>query len=333
MTDLFARARAQSGAPGRSAVVRAVTGGRAGGASPYQALSPIRVAVLGSCVSRDLFNSRFNPGYKKLFDCVALSNQVSLISLMSQAVDVPAESVTELDEYGRREVTKEVTRSFLDELIRERPDYLLMDMFADVHFGCFSVDGRYLTRNRWKIMNTRFYAEADKRELVPEADYEGYLTEWRAALDRLLVFLGTHLPDTKLVLHRARNVTRTVAADGTVRPHGRERQLLAMNDWWARLDQEVTARGVDRVIDLFTPDLTSADAHPWGPFAVHYTLDYHPVALAELTRIVLSDARRDAASSDGPAPRHTAERWVAAAPGLVRRTLSGRRSAVRRTGA
>jgi hypothetical protein len=257
--------------------------------------APVRVAVLGSCVSRDLFNSRFNPYYKDLFECVALSNQVSMISLMSGAVDLPAELMADLDEYSRREVTREVTRSFLDELVTQRPDYLLVDLFADVHFGCFQVDGRYLTKNRWKIMNTRFYAEADKVDLLPDSDPEAYLRVWREAVDQLFAFLAAELPDTQIVLHRARNVTKSVAEDGTVRPLGRHAQLVAMNTWWQRLDDELAARGVERVLDLFHDGMTSADGHPWGPFAVHYTLDYHPAALSKLTRIVLDDLRTPAA--------------------------------------
>lgn len=262
---------------------------------PFQLEPPVRVAVLGSCVSRDLFNSRFNPHYKDLFECVALSNQVSLISLMSPPVDVPGAAMGELDDYGRREVTAEASRSFLADVVAGRPDYLLLDLFADVHFGCFTVAGSHLTRNRWKIMNTRFYAEADRADLVPDDDREAYLAAWRRSLDALLEFLARELPDTRLVLHRARNVVRTRGEDGEVRFLGGRARLAEMNAWWDRLDAEVTARGVVRSLDLFTPELTSIDSHPWGSFAVHYTLDYHPAALSKLTQIALSDARQSAA--------------------------------------
>jgi len=262
-------------------------------------MAPVRVAVLGSCLSRDLFNSQFNPHYKDLFECVALSNQVSLISLMSEPVDIPSDLLAGLDEYGKREVGKEISRSFLQELIAQRPDYLLIDLFADVHFGCFSVDGRFLTRNRWKIMKSRFYAQSDTVDLLP--DTEDYLRVWRDALDRLLAFLAAEVPDTRLVLHRARNVTDYVAADGSRRSFGKDREFLAMNAWWDRLDDEVTARGVARSIDVFTAALTSFEAHPWGSFAVHYTLDYHPAALSKLTQMVLSDAR--GGTGNAPEPR------------------------------
>ena len=269
--------------------------------------SPVAVAVLGSCVSRDLFNSRFNPHYKDLFDCVVLSNQTSLISLMSEPVDVPAERMADLDDYGRRELAREASRAVLAELVEKRPEYVLIDLFADVHFGCFAVDGRYLTRNRWKVMNTSFYAEAQRVDLLPE-DRDAYLARWREAVDGFLAFMGRELPDTRLVLHRARNVTQSIGADGELHSLGRQRALRDMNEWWDVLDGELASRGIDRVLDVFRPDLTSFQAHPWGPFAVHYTLDYHAEALSKLTQIVLADARARVSRAEPVAGRAAAGR-------------------------
>jgi hypothetical protein len=252
---------------------------------------PVRIAVLGSCVTRDLFNRTFNPHYRDLFDCVVLGNQMSLISLMSAAVDVAPEDVAVLDDLGRREVLAEASRAFLGELVRARPEYLIIDLFADVHFGCFEVDGKYLTRNRWKILKTGFYQQAATTDLLPLADRGAYLEVWRRSVDAFLEFMRTHLPETRLVVHRSRNATRFATPEGAVRDLGGGADLRAMNEWWDVLDDELVRRGIDRVIDVFTPDLISFQAHPWGPFPVHYTLDYHARALSRLTQIVLADSR------------------------------------------
>jgi hypothetical protein len=253
---------------------------------------PVRIAVLGSCVTRDLFNRTFNPHYKDLFDCVALANQTSLISLMSAAVDVAPEDVTALDELGRRDVLREASRAFLGEIVAARPEYLIIDLFADVHFGCFEVDGKYLTRNRWKTLKTRFYQQASTTDLLPLDDRGTYLEVWRRSVDAFLDFMRTHLPETRLVLHRSRNATRVRSADGEVSDLGGGAHLRAMNEWWDVLDDELVRRGIDRVIDVFTPDVMTFQAHPWGAFPVHYTLDYHAGALSRLTQIVLADSRR-----------------------------------------
>lgn len=268
---------------------------------PFVMSPPTRVAVLGSCVSRDAFNSRFSPTYKDLYDCVALSNQVSFLSLMDRPVDLTAEQIGDLDAYSQREVLKETSRGFLHELVEQRPEYVIIDLFADVHFGCVVWDERYLTRNRWKIMKSAVYQQAVKagqvRDVTPTADPKTYRRLWLAAVDDFFAFLDRELPQTKVILHRARNVTRARSADGTVRNHGNRADLTRMNDWWDQLDDELQRRHVDRVIDVFTEELTSHDGHPWGAFAVHYTDDYHAAFLSNLGQIVVSDLRAAAGIS------------------------------------
>jgi hypothetical protein len=61
------------------------------------------------------------------------------------------------------------------------------------------------------------------------------------------------------------------------------------NAFWARLNQHATdAYGWDR-IDLRPEWYISFDQHPWGPFPVHYTMEYYHRFLAELHRVALHD--------------------------------------------
>ncbi len=57
------------------------------------------VAVMGSCVTRDNFNSTFNPGYKKWFQVVLSANQTSLISLMSPPIDAEWQPLRKMSDY------------------------------------------------------------------------------------------------------------------------------------------------------------------------------------------------------------------------------------------
>lgn len=47
-------------------------------------MKQVGVAILGSCISRDNFNSLFNPQYKSYFECILFQHQTSMISLMSE---------------------------------------------------------------------------------------------------------------------------------------------------------------------------------------------------------------------------------------------------------
>lgn len=45
------------------------------------------VGVFGSCVSRDLFNSKIVPNYKTFFQIISYSQRTSIISLMQNSVN------------------------------------------------------------------------------------------------------------------------------------------------------------------------------------------------------------------------------------------------------
>src|SRR4051812_43355582 len=119
---------------------------------------PISVAVLGSCITRDNFNSRFNPGYKRWYRTVLMQNQSSLISVMSAPTPISEQQIGDGTDYDRWNVRTDFSKEFLDELPKLAPDYLILDFFGDIHFGVLEgAPGPWGTDNRWKLWPTPFY--------------------------------------------------------------------------------------------------------------------------------------------------------------------------------
>src|ERR671920_227614 len=146
----------------------------------------IKIAVMGSCITRDNFNSRFNTDYKQAYEAVLMQNQSSLISLMSKPLQVPADQISVGSEYDRWNVRTDLSKEFLDQVAELAPDYLILDFFGDVHFGVLDLgDGRYITNNRWKLWPTPFYKQLQESEpprwLRLDEDTEEYLALWRDA--------------------------------------------------------------------------------------------------------------------------------------------------------
>lgn len=253
------------------------------------------VAVMGSCITRDNFNSRFNPGYRDGFVCPLHQNQTSVISLMSAPVVAAWSPVKEMSDYDRWNVGTELDKSFLGGLLALRPETLILDFFADVHFGVVRLDsGEYLTDNRWKLQHTDLYQGWQRagrlRRLTLLDDTESYLPLWREALGRFIGLVREQLPQTRIVLHRGRNTNTLAMPDGEALVLNRARPMADLpveeaNRLWAVLDDHA-ADLVDAVIDLTDRDYPSSDQHPWGPFYVHYAMDYYPRFLAELGAIV-----------------------------------------------
>lgn len=121
---------------------------------------PVRVAILGSCISRDVFNTQFNSGYKDMWHCDLMQNQSSLISIMSPELPIPEDQFGDhMSDYQKGQVRSDTSKAFLEQLRQLRPDYLILDFFGDVHFGVLeAAPGQYVTNNRWMLHQTQWYA-------------------------------------------------------------------------------------------------------------------------------------------------------------------------------
>ncbi len=79
-------------------------------------MSLINVGIVGSCVSRDNFNSMFNAGYTRLFNIKLYINHITFPSLVSEKIDFNDEDI-DLENADDITATKrELSRSFLKEL-------------------------------------------------------------------------------------------------------------------------------------------------------------------------------------------------------------------------
>ncbi|NGY75602.1 hypothetical protein F6Y02_02125 [Bacillus megaterium] len=71
---------------------------------------------MGSCVTRDNFNNKFNPEYKKSYECVSLQNQSSIISLMADPLMFPQDKIDHLNDWDTWNVKTDFQKQFLEDL-------------------------------------------------------------------------------------------------------------------------------------------------------------------------------------------------------------------------
>lgn len=265
---------------------------------PDLPVAPAVVAVLGSCPTRDNFNSRFNPDYRAHYSCPLHQNQTSMISLMSEPLRHEWAPTGNMSEYDRWNVETEFDKSFLEEVRALRPDYLILDFFADIHFGCLRLpDGRFVTDNRWKVRKTDWYERLSKAGGVDRItifeDTEQYLALWRESYLRFDAFVRKELPDVTLVVHRGHNVDLIRLPD-RLRPARLQKHtnierldVPEANRLWRQLDDFAIETSGAQSIDLTGTAWTTYPEHPWGPFYVHYEPSYYHRFLAELHQIHL----------------------------------------------
>lgn len=253
-------------------------------------MEKVRIAILGSCATRDSFNSKFNKNYKEYYELVAFGNQTSVISLMSDPVSYSKQKIDNLNEHAIKEVEMEIEKTFLQKLIKEKPDYLILDFFADIHFGVLKLgENKYLTNNRWKILLTTFYKELNETKVIEKIqiqdDYETYFSIWKDCMDKFLGIVKKECPDTQIIVHKARNVENYMDKNGNKKTLSKIVDVSKMNNIWNYLDDYVIHNYSASFISLHEKKYTSFEEHPWGKFHVHYTLDYYNDFLNKLNQL------------------------------------------------
>jgi hypothetical protein len=256
------------------------------------------VAVAGSCPTRDNFNTRFNPHYRRWYRCRLSTNQTSVISQMSPPIDIDWQPLKPMNDYDVWNINNDLNREFLAQVTELQPAYLIIDFFADVHFGVVRLtDGRYATDNRWKLQKTDWWQQQQNEggftRLSIQEDPEGYFEIWREAMDRFAAYIAEHCPDTVVVVHRGWNTNLVRVPDRPtpirMRRHKpiRPFDVALGNELWAKLDDYCIDRFGWDAIDLRDEGYTSYPEHPWGTFWVHYEPEYYHRFIAELHKIHL----------------------------------------------
>jgi len=252
--------------------------------------SPVKVAVLGSCVTRDNFNSQFNENYKEFYECIALQNQSSIISLMGKPVQYKPEEIDGLNEWDRWNVKTDLDKTFLTNLQTNKPDYLIVDLFADVLFGCIEIEKQFVTNNRWKLWKTSYYKHLSNFTFIHiEDDFKYYMELWSCAINQLFIFLKEYLPNCKVVLHKSRFADKYIDENGKFQTLVNSINVEKLNRYWEQLDDYIKQHFNVAIIDLTGNEFLLDRQHPWGLFNLHFESTYYHHFLRALNEIVLKD--------------------------------------------
>lgn len=227
-----------------------------------------KVAVIGSCVTRDLFNSKINPGWKKNFSLVDSFYQMSLISLMSNSVSTSLMAFDDLSNHDRDATLEDFKKDFLNRIAVSKPNYIVVDLFADSRFDVIKFESGYITDNSWKIGNSRAYSDLSGFDRIsPNISESEYFDLFAISVDKFKSFIRDNLPDATIILNscRASNYWRSLEGFGKFRSDVIHRQ----NARWRRLE-EIFISALDPIVITSSDRIFSDPEHPWGKGPVHY---------------------------------------------------------------
>jgi len=243
-------------------------------------LKPV-IAVVGSCVSRDLFNSRLNRGWKEYMSIGPEHYQMSLISLMSQPIEFETQLFSDLSPHDLAATSRDFSKKFLDEMTNTPPDYILIDLFADSRFDVIEFEDSIVTDNSWKIGKSQAYNKFDEmRRISPTIDAEEYFELFESACRRFREFLLKNCPKTKVILNscRASLTWQSISASGAFNTSAIKIQNLR----WARLERILIGLLNPKIIDSTKKIISGDPEHPWGLGPVHYEPTFYRTLSREL---------------------------------------------------
>lgn len=259
----------------------------------------LKIAVLGSCVSRDPFNSKFIPDYSKYAKCVFHQNQMSMVSLVSPPITFDESDIFGLSPFDANHFKTELSKIFFDKMFECQPDYLILDFYGDLYYGIQKVgEDSWITNKKWLFSKTRQYHNLDLREtmsLFSKNDKEVYLELWRNGIKCLFDFLKRELPSCKVIVNKARFVDIYLdATTGRFCKVGDKHRYINVdvyNKWWDALDNYVIKNYNTYTLNYESKTYYSVEDHPWGMFYVHYNNEFYQDFTRQLLIIALNDSQ------------------------------------------
>lgn len=252
-----------------------------------------KVAIFGSCITRDNFNTKFNKNYKDFFEISLFQNQVSMLSIMSNQIDI---SDTELKtDHEKWTLNSEAQKNFLNQKALLDSDYLIVDFFADTYFGSIILNDSDFFTNNSKYSSLTMFKE--KKKITPYDNFVEYFRIWKTKTRDFFDLINKLAPDLKIILVNTKFAD--IFEDKSSLTEYRKKYNISvfdvdmLNFIYNNMFKYIRTTHSVEVIDMTTDEYFLDRKHPWGPFYVHYEQDFYHDFFSKLQKIVLTDMEKN----------------------------------------
>ncbi|WP_298832079.1 DUF6270 domain-containing protein [uncultured Piscinibacter sp.] len=231
-----------------------------------------RLAILGSCVSRDLFTH-----IPQALDAVELGPYVSRATLISMSGRPPARVVAKLaghvaKRFDDRRFVLDARKDYFRVLAKDAPEVLVLDLIDERHATYLFDDGALTVTKVSKEFLTEHGLQRLPRIASPfSADW---LRLQAHSLETLIDRLRADLPKTRFIVHAAPYAMRYLA-EGEVRGFPDTAPILRWNEYldaaYARLAQALDAP----IIGPGAAGALAGGEHLWDLTPFHYDIGYY----------------------------------------------------------
>lgn len=240
-----------------------------------------RVAIIGSCITRDLWPILGEAPGDLLY--VSRTSLPSLFARPLAGIEIPDDPPPSLGRHQNNAVRADLRKSSLAALVAHRPTHLIFD-FIDERFDLLATRDTLVTRS-WELEASCYLAQPgfSPARIVPRESAECDRL-WREACVEMAAFLSqTPLREAEIILHASQWAGQYMDPAGGTRAfdpevmifEGRLGALEAHNALLRRYQDSFAAlTGALRV--QANPELVLGDVgHRWGLSPFHYVEAYY----------------------------------------------------------
>ncbi|EDO0934087.1 teichoic acid biosynthesis protein [Listeria monocytogenes] len=251
-----------------------------------------KIAVMGTCFSRNAFNSSpfFNPDYKAFFECNFTQFHSSIISLMTKPANlINLDKYTDIKQSEQSFVEEDWKKEFFINLKNSNSDYFLIDLYPDVIRPVIWLDNETAITLSYVIEQSQLLNDIPFERISDHIDNEAYFNEWKGYADKFIEKLTEVIPADRVILNLGGFTTSYYDEDGKVVTYKNKMAIEKNNYFWDRLNNYFLSKLPEaKVIDFSKKGYIGDFNYPFGHSFSHFESPYYKDFLKELIYITKS---------------------------------------------
>ncbi|RPJ98715.1 hypothetical protein BSBH6_04244 [Bacillus subtilis] len=251
-----------------------------------------KIAVLGTCFSRNAFNTReyFNPNYKQYYECVYTQFHSSIISLVSEPIDINIDNLSGIRAQDKSYVKTDFQKDFFENLKEKSPDYLIIDLYPDASSPLIKYGETQYASASYILTDSDFFNKHTGFSLVEQTDFEFYFALYKKSIDMFRSKILKILPEDSIILNKGRFAYEFKDREKKIRQFGDKEALQRYNYFWDKVDNYFEYKFPKaKIIDLESHNFIADEDHPFGKSASHYESAYYKKFLDHLNQLLLEN--------------------------------------------
>ena len=245
----------------------------------------VEISTLGSCSSRNIFNSILNENYKDFFHINKSIEAVTFISLMSEPLNFDQKLLDSSDSYDNECVLQDFSKKYLTFLKTAKIEYLIIDTYFDAIYEIIINDKNSYISDSERLKRTSLHSLFnDKKRISITNNFEEFYDLWTHSVESFFKFISTNCPNIKIILNCSRSVYRYYD-DGKIIEDENLKKISYLNKYRDILDRFILANFDVEVLE-FDDDTLAYKDHIFGLHSTHYEPKYYEYKTLQLNEII-----------------------------------------------